>query len=286
MRNNTPDPYEYAQEILSRYLDHFLRERKDVCRQKGIEPLHRMRVASRRLRAALRVFREILPSGKVKKWRHQVRLIGRLLGQARQLDIQIRFLEKTRGAEARAMVRLLRKDRTVIQKQIVHELAEHRMKRRFCGLKRGIEDLHENHNKSAIAEFNKNRRRLIIKRVNTIRSFRQYVNRPECVRELHLLRIAAKNLRYTLEILLPWYGVKVDRLIRASRDIQDVLGDLHELDVLLEFLSAAERSHTAVYLEGKYTALRERTYRDFVRLWDLTPLAKATPPKITALSPN
>lgn len=302
MRNNKLDLYEYASEILSRYLKHFLRERKAVCRQEGIESLHRMRVASRRLRAALSVFRDILPQENVKKWRHKIRRIGRLLGQARQLDIQIRFLEKagrdlkgtSHTANIRIMIRLLEKRRRGIQKQIKPALSAAKMKKQFSWLKYCIDDLKAVKDSKAGAAFSAHRSSMISKRVNRVFSFRSYVHEPACLKELHLLRIAAKNLRYTLEIFQPWYGAKIDRFIRSSRDIQDVLGDFRELDVLVEFLSEVGRlrrqddsfRETVEHLAGKYAVLRENTYQDFVRRWDLTLFARATPPKITASSPS
>ena len=273
-----------------------------MCRQEGIESLHRMRVASRRLRAALSVFQEILPAGKVKGWRCEVRRIGRTLGQGRQIDIQIRYLEKageelepaTHGANIRFMIRLLDKRRKEIQKQIKLVLNKNRMKRRFSGLKSGIEGLGAGDNINAGAAFTAHRRGVIIKRINLVRSLRSYVHDPANAKELHLLRIAAKNLRYTLEIFRPWYGRKVDRYIRSSRDIQDVLGDFRELDVLLEFLSEVGRlrrqdnsfRETVEHLAGNYDVLRKNTYLEFSRLWERTPFARATPPKITASSPS
>jgi CHAD domain-containing protein len=302
MPNKTPDLYVYAREILSRHLDHFLRERGDVCRQEGIEPLHRMRVASRRLRAALRVFRELLPPRKTRKWRQHIRRTGRLLGRGRQLDIQLRFLEKAADEitarphreNIRILTRMLEKRRLAVQEKIGRELTSGRMKRHYSGLEVYVNELESRRDKQAAAEFREHRDSMITERISQLLRFRAYVNDPAKSRELHLLRIAAKNLRYTLEISRPWYGAKTDRLIRASRNIQDRLGDLHELDVLLEFLAEAAETRgkdkrfrgTIIYLERKYAVLRGKAYKEFKRLWERTPLARATPPKITALSPN
>lgn len=56
------------------------------------EYIHRMRVASRRLRVALPLFAEVFPKKEYAKWVKEVRQITRSLGRARDLDVQIAFL--------------------------------------------------------------------------------------------------------------------------------------------------------------------------------------------------
>ena len=50
---------------------------------------------------------------------------------------------------------------------------------------------------------------------------------------LHDMRIAAKRLRYVLEATGFCFGAPADRARRAARDLQDVLGELHDCDVML-----------------------------------------------------
>lgn len=57
-----------------------------------IEHIHRMRVASRRLRAALPLFVDCFPKKEYANGMKEVRQITRSLGRARDLDVQIAFL--------------------------------------------------------------------------------------------------------------------------------------------------------------------------------------------------
>ena len=59
-----------------------------------MECIHRMRVASRRLRAAQEFFDYILPRKMAVDWEKQIRSITRSLGKARDLDIQIEAFRK------------------------------------------------------------------------------------------------------------------------------------------------------------------------------------------------
>lgn len=57
-----------------------------------IEYIHRMRVASRRLRAALPLFAGCFPKKEYRRWEQEIKQITRSLGRARDLDVQIAFL--------------------------------------------------------------------------------------------------------------------------------------------------------------------------------------------------
>ncbi|MDV0443614.1 CHAD domain-containing protein [Methanorbis rubei] len=57
-----------------------------------IEYIHRMRVASRRLRAALPLFAGCFGEKEYRAWEKEVKQITRSLGRARDLDVQIAFL--------------------------------------------------------------------------------------------------------------------------------------------------------------------------------------------------
>jgi CHAD domain-containing protein len=52
------------------------------------------------------------------------------------------------------------------------------------------------------------------------------------IEPLHRLRIAAKKLRYALEIARPGAGVSIGREIRLVKDAQTRLGEIHDLQVL------------------------------------------------------
>ena len=58
------------------------------------------------------------------------------------------------------------------------------------------------------------------------------------------MRIAAKRLRYTLEICRPMYPGRLDEPVEAIKRVQTLLGEIHDCDVWLEHLdrfASAER---------------------------------------------
>jgi CHAD domain-containing protein len=110
---------------------------------------------------------------------------------------------------------------------------------------------------------------------------------------LHDLRIAAKRLRYALELTHPCFGPYAKTAIKHLRALQDVLGEIHDADVHLPDITAlldelidegaaqgrgdpsalarapGRRAYAGivalqVQLRGRRAALRE----DFLALWE------------------
>ena len=75
-------------------LDAFVKEIDGVRAAEDIEYIHRMRVATRRLRAALPLFRTCFSGKQYSRWMQEIANITRALGDARDADVQIAFLVK------------------------------------------------------------------------------------------------------------------------------------------------------------------------------------------------
>ncbi len=73
-------------------------ESEGVIQGTDSEYIHRMRVASRRLRAALPLFAGCFPEKSYAAWLREVKLITRSLGRARDLDVQIAYLREYAGS--------------------------------------------------------------------------------------------------------------------------------------------------------------------------------------------
>ncbi len=64
----------------------------------------------------------------------------------------------------------------------------------------------------------------------------QYVDNPYHSKELHSLRIAAKRLRYTLEVFEETLPKQSKSIVQDLTQLQDELGLLHDSDVLIALL--------------------------------------------------
>jgi CHAD domain-containing protein len=84
---------------------------------------------------------------------------------------------------------------------------------------------------------------------------------PPAAAAQHDLRIAAKRLRYVLEITESCFGADAIAARRAARELQGVLGDIHDCDVMLP------RAEGIASLTSLLEARRERLFRRFQTLW-------------------
>lgn len=81
-----------------------------------------------------------------------------------------------------------------------------------------------------------NARRVLAVRIAEFYAFEPIVEHPEHSEALHDLRIAAKRLRYTLELFQPWFGAESEPLIDRLKGIQEALGTLHDHDVRIDMI--------------------------------------------------
>ncbi len=86
------------------------------------------------------------------------------------------------------------------------------------------------------APTGKNARVIARTRLDEMYNWSDSVDSPYSVRELHNLRIAAKRLRYTLEIFEDFLPQDCKPVVKELEQIQEELGQLHDSDVLIALL--------------------------------------------------
>ena len=278
--------------------------------RKGEDPehIHRMRVASRRLRAAMPVFKSCFPEKKYRKWRKEIKNITSSLGDARDLDVQIGFLEgylheRERALPGRgttgtpqedgpgdvsALLRVLKQKREQVQPAVEEAMESLRKGGVFDEFGRvlAVPGPGRKDNGKPLA-LHRRAQRNISSRIDDLLSYTPYVHDPEAVTRHHEMRIAAKRLRYTLETFNRLYSGKLKRPVRTVRALQDALGQLHDCDVWIGYLPGfiqeppevesdrARRRHIPGEGWPGISGLLEdrkrervRLYRAFVEMWD------------------
>jgi len=314
MQNSNPDlsesgTYTFAIGRLLPLLEGFSEEIKGVRVNTDVEHVHHMRVASRRLRAALPLFATCFPKEDYRFWMHEIKKITRALGDARDTDVQIAFLkkylknlqnpEKTKGnvpvhPVSDPILNLqtrLQKRRSNLQRQVVSVLAEFEEGNVIAQIKSACTPenkpvrMGKRDRYSGILPVAVNR---IGKNLERVYQFEPFVHNPDAVFEHHALRIAAKKLRYTMEIYAPIYRRNLKKPISRIKKLQDLLGDMHDCDVWIEHMSLAiikqrarrhpTNEHHGETITSVISPLRRllinrekrraMLYRQFVHYWD------------------
>jgi triphosphatase len=228
------------------------------------EHLHDMRVASRRMRAALRLFRSTLPPEEADGLRLQLREVARALGAVRDLDVFIIQLgelsEKLVGADADACEPLLRhlfRSRGRARRQMMKLLDD----ASFVSLKRALASRMR---AGAVHETPEAGRSILTAGPVLIRRCRRRVLQsgrglgPDSpAADYHGLRIRGKRLRYALEFLEGVYGPSARDLIDVLVEMQDQLGLLQDARVSVQALRAITKAKPAGFTRETWVALGE-----------------------------
>ena len=111
------------------------------------------------------------------------------------------------------------------------------------------------------APLRPNAARIISTRLDELRGFADEALAPDAGTAQHDMRIAAKRLRYVLEIVGPCIGEEAKAARDAAKQLQSVLGDLHDCDLMLPRVE--QIGSAAALLRER----RERLFHDFVGLW-------------------
>jgi hypothetical protein len=86
-----------------------------------------------------------------------------------------------------------------------------------------------------------NLERIVAARLDELCSFAPKALDPARMKALHDMRIAAKRLRYILEVAAePCFGPYATTAIKRTKDLQDLLGELHDCDVQLPRVRALQ----------------------------------------------
>jgi hypothetical protein len=83
-----------------------------------------------------------------------------------------------------------------------------------------------------------NAARIVRVRLDELRSFAPAALDPSASAEQHDMRIAAKRLRYILETTGFCFGRTAQTALRRTKDLQDLLGEIHDCDVMLPRIEA------------------------------------------------
>ena len=224
------------------------------------EELHDMRVATRRLRAALSLFAGVLPV-RAQVFHDELGWLGRLLGSVRDLDVQLAGLADMDDETAawRTEVSgddghdpladlsdLLQSERATARAALLGGLDSMRWERLAKGL-------------AAMAQQGPARRsvatrtpaviglpELVVARHDRVTKAAKRAKRSGAVADFHRLRIRCKRLRYSLEFASEVYEGQTARYVRQLTAVQDELGLMQDAEVATERLAEMATGDTAL----------------------------------------
>ena len=217
-----------------------------------IEALHDMRVAIRRIRAAMAAFRPVL-SLRMLRFRDQLGWVAAALGEVRDLDVQLERMEEwrshfppERAAALRAVEDVLGQRRQVARKRMLLVLDSRRYERIGEGFARALREGPPKSFAPGRVPILSVAPDMVERRYRRVRKLGDAVRKDSPPEAYHTLRIDAKKLRYALEFVGNGiYGKPAIEFSARVTAMQDVLG-LHQdayvaMDLLQEIADSSGR---------------------------------------------
>jgi CHAD domain-containing protein len=248
------------------------------------EGVHSMRVASRRLRSALRDFMPYLRKRGLTAVQKRLKNVADTLGEVRDQDVAILALEKIDASAPSEVSPALkqfidaRKEiRNEARKQLEALLEKTQLDQLQSDFMAGV-DVAAAPRKAPTAHiFRQMSREVILSRLKELEKLSNRLFNPFEVETLHEMRISAKRLRYALELFQNCWGRSIGTYAKRAARVQTALGDLHDCDVWIENIgkqiNSARKSKDAaqvaafVWLLNHFVKLRSKHLRQAFAEW-------------------
>lgn len=207
-----------------------------------IEALHDMRVATRRMRAAYRIFAPHFAEETLAQFNKDLRRAGRTLGAVRDLDVLIEAAaayEAEHGSAEDASIAPLLDDwharRELARRDMLAYLNSSQYARFVERFRTFLTTPGEGTRRLAPGEPTPHEvrhvcPRLILERYESVRAYESVLDGAPLT-TYHALRIEFKGLRYALEFFRDVLGSETPALIKQITGLQDVLGALQDAHV-------------------------------------------------------
>jgi CHAD domain-containing protein len=182
------------------------------------------------------VLKPCFPRGESRKIRQGLKKIMLRAGSVRDRDIALRLLAKQSPPAAGPLAKQFRTERAEAAKALTLSLKRWVRRNSSATWRSALEG-------EAAADFRANPVEVTAQRMlprmakDYFRSGRDATRDKAPAEELHRFRIAAKNLRYTLELFAPLYGDSLNGLRQQLKGVQTLLGGINDCATVRQMAS-------------------------------------------------
>ncbi len=238
---------DYAHTVIQEQYQTIAKLERKVLADKDPEHLHHMRVATRRLRTALQVFGLAIELPKAANAK-RISSLAKTLGKLRDLDVQIAELQNSYRPD-------LKKSEKPLLDEAIDALRKERRKA-FAGVEDALTRSNYKGLKDAYETWLDRPRYTILAQLPLVPLLPDLLSpllsalllhpgwlieapglSEDSDKKLHDLRKACKHARYQAEFFKSFYGKDFQNWISDIKMIQEMLGNVHDSQVLLELLA-------------------------------------------------
>jgi CHAD domain-containing protein len=265
--------------------------REHALNWKDPEGVHSMRVASRRLRSALSSFMPYANRRNLTAILKQIRSIADTLGDVRDHDVAILELEKLASQAApelsstlQQLIETRNKLRKATRQQLKKAIGKGRLKEVALDFENAVATVTSEvqpatkPGDSEVESYINVARAVIRDRLDDLEELSSSLYHPSEGKQLHEMRIAAKRLRYAIELFEGCWNSDLASFAKYAARLQTDLGKLHDCD---DWIASFEKeiakskklkdraeTETFVWLFTHFSELRNQHYRDAFSKWN------------------
>src|ERR1051326_7893455 len=254
------------------------------------EGVHSMRVASRRLRSALRDFTPYVRKRRLARVSKQLRQLAAALGEVRDHDVAILGLEEMQrqvpresSAALKELIEARKSAREETRNQLEAIITVEEMQALQTEFVTRIDEATSPERKRKRTDeqqltFADMARAIILARLKEFEKLSNALFKPLDSNALHDMRIAVKRLRYAIELFQSCWPRSIATHAKRAARIQTALGDIHDCDVWIASVGKQivrarkqnehERIKGLVSLLSYFTKLRTKYLRRALARWN------------------
>ena len=236
-----------GRKILGNYLIDMLKHEPGTHTGEDIEDVHKMRVAIRRMRSALRIFQPYFRSKALRPYKQMLKDTANVLGDVRDLDVMIDDLRTYQAKQSddekaalQEVIAQLEKKNWLARTKLVAWLDTNKFKgfvKDFSKFLRSEgKGALEPNNHTAPYEVRHIAPVIFYEHLAAVRAYDNVIGDAD-IDTLHDLRIEFKRLRYVVTFFESVLGASAERFIDEIKDLQDYLGRLNDVQVAQERLA-------------------------------------------------
>ncbi len=249
------DEWEKVRKLALKQLDRFMSLEPKVLRGDDVEAIHDIRVASRRLQQVLDLMCPPPAAREIRRLRRKIRRTRRALSEIRNCDVMVAYVERTLGRKRtprreiwEAVRHYLRQRRAASFEQSLRKLSKVNLAVFYVRLKgfltsngsalaaRGQAHQIESPRELAPEQFYERVGQSLTRVWQAFETQIELSHRDTRPPVLHGARIAAKRLRYLIEVIHEFDAPGSAETLTWLRGLQRHLGDWHDLEVLEQMI--------------------------------------------------
>jgi CHAD domain-containing protein len=257
------DARKFAFALTREFLGRLVSQIQRTLRSPGVDEVHDLRVAIRRLDQVLRVFKPQFRGKEAKRVHRELKKHLSLAGDVRDLDIATGLLAKSKLSEAAGLRSKFDGRRNESAQALNARLRDWTKRRTAAKWRRKLLIEGAGEGTRTVADVAREVLPRLAGRFFAVGE--RAAGAVPRVEPLHKLRIAGKKLRYSLEVFAPLHESVLRSRIGQLKELQGLLGDIHDAEAVQEMVM---REGGGRKLEAELAKRRDKRVSQFTKCWE------------------